>query len=120
MSKLQRKPEKNTIQDMQYRAMQVANHYHEYNKKAGHQNWDVRDYVSGLVGDVGDLVKATMAVDQRRAMPDAAAKVEHELNDIMWSLLLLYKLYQLDPEKSFLESMDTLEKRVIKMKEELK
>ncbi|HTE21509.1 MAG TPA: nucleotide pyrophosphohydrolase [Candidatus Limnocylindria bacterium] len=108
-----------SLQELQHRALEVANHYDEYNRLASHKAWDVRDYVSGLVGDVGDLVKATMAMDGRRDMPAAAKKVEHELNDIMWSLLLLYKMYGLNPDQSFLDAMSTLEKRVVSMKEGL-
>ncbi len=61
-----------------------------------------------------------MAVLGKRDIEDPLKKVEHELNDIMWSLLLLYKFYELDPDESFVRSMQELEKRVIKMKQEAK
>ncbi len=109
-----------SLKDLQKHALIVANHYDDYNRKKGRKTWDLADYTDGLVGDVGDLVKATMAVLGKRDIEDPLKKVEHELNDIMWSLLLLYKFYELDPDESFVRSMQELEKRVIKMKQEAK
>jgi NTP pyrophosphatase (non-canonical NTP hydrolase) len=105
------------MKDLQHRALIIANHYDDYNRQVGRKGWDARDYTEGLVGDVGDLMKAIMAVHDRRDMLDATAKVEHELNDVMWSLLVLYKLFQLDPAISFQKAMDELEKRLINMKQ---
>ena len=101
------------IKDLQYRALQIANHYDEYNRQVGRKGWDMRDHIEDLVGSVGDLAKANMAVIERCG---AAEKVEHELNDIMWSLLLLYRFYRLKPGASFLNSMDRVEERIVKMK----
>jgi NTP pyrophosphatase (non-canonical NTP hydrolase) len=103
---------------MQHRAMEVANHYDELNRRVGRKGWDARDYADGLVGDTGDLMKAVMAVHGRRDMPHAAANVEHELNDILWSLLMLYYFFRLDPAKSFTKAMDELEQRIVTMKRE--
>ncbi|HSW36954.1 MAG TPA: hypothetical protein VLG37_01135 [Candidatus Saccharimonadales bacterium] len=106
------------LKDLQKRALVIANHYDDYNRKKGRETWDLNDYVDGLVGDVGDLMKLIMAVRNRRDINDAIPKVEHELNDLMWSILILYKLLQLDPEASFKKAMNELEARVIKMKDE--
>lgn len=107
------------LKDLQRKSLVVANHYDDYNRKLSGKTWDLNDYVDGLVGDVGDLVKAIMAVRGRREIPDALDRVEHELNDILWSLLLLYKFFQLDPDRSFIKAMSMLEKRVVKMKKEI-
>lgn len=110
--------DKISLKEMQHRALVIANHYDDYNRKKGRKTWDLNDYVDGLVGDVGDLMKAIMGARGPRDMEDANAKVEHELNDIMWSLLILYKCFRLEPNKSFMKAMNELEARVIKMKQE--
>ncbi len=110
--------DKISLKDMQHRAMQIANRYDEYNRVIGRKGWDAQDFTNGLIGDVGDLMKAMMAVHNRRDVTDAISKVEHELNDILWSILLLYKFFQLEPTESFMKAMDALEPRVIKMKAE--
>jgi NTP pyrophosphatase (non-canonical NTP hydrolase) len=107
-----------TLNEMQYRALVIANHYDDYNRKVGRKGWEMDDYMEGLVGDVGDLMKAVMAVRDRCDMENPSETVEHELNDILWSLLLLYKFFHLDPLQSFEKSMDELENKVIKMKQE--
>ena len=108
------------LKDLQYKALVIANHYDDYNRAKGRKSWDLNDYVDGLVGDVGDLMKAVMGARNRRDMENAEAKIEHELNDIMWSLLVIYKIFRLNPDQSFAEAMDVLEKRVVDMKAELK
>jgi len=108
------------LNDLQYRALQVANHYDDYNRGKGRKTWDLNDYADGLVGDVGDLMKLIMAVRGRRDIAGATAKVEHELNDVMFSLLILYKLFRLNPDQSFAKAMDELEARVVAMKAALK
>lgn len=108
------------LKKLQRRAMEIANHYDDYNRKIGRKGWDPRDYVEGLVGDVGDLLKAVMAVHDRRDLEKPLDKVEYELNDILWSLLMLFYFFRIPPDKSFMAAMDKLEKRVLLMKEEAK
>lgn len=107
------------LKELQRKAFVVADHYDDYNRAKGRKTWDLNDYVDGLVGDIGDLMKLTMAARGRRDGEDIDTKVEHELNDIMWSLLILYHHYELDPQESFSKAMDQLEKRIIKMKQEV-
>ncbi len=101
-----------SLQDLQKRALAAAGKYDDYNRAQGRKPWDLPDYVDGLVGDVGDMVKITMAVRGRREVEDALVKAEHELNDIMWSILVLYKCFQIDPDTSFAKAMDELEQRI--------
>ena len=43
----------------------------------------------GLVGDVGDLVKLVQAHEGVRAIENARPALEHELADVLWSLLVI-------------------------------
>lgn len=111
------------LKALQHRALMIANQYDDYNRAKNRKTWDLNDYVDGLVGDVGDLTKLVMAVRGRRdgsETTDLLVKTEHELNDVLWSLLILYKLFRIDPDESFPKAMDELEARVVRMKNDLK
>jgi NTP pyrophosphatase (non-canonical NTP hydrolase) len=66
------------------------------------------------VGDVGDLVKLVMAENGHREIPDCKHKLEHELADCLWSIIVLANLHEIDLEKSFLKTMDELERNLSK------
>ncbi|MGH7157837.1 MAG: hypothetical protein ACREGD_02040 [Candidatus Saccharimonadales bacterium] len=104
--------DKISLTHMQRKALVIANSYDGINRLAGRKTWDLNDYMDGLVGDIGDLMKALMAVRNRRKMSEAEKKVEHELADVMFSILLLYKFFQLDPAESFMKQMAVLEERL--------
>jgi NTP pyrophosphatase (non-canonical NTP hydrolase) len=84
------------IADLQARAIETARLYDEYNIAAGRAEWTTGDVALGFVGDVGDLAKLVMAVDGRREIEDARAKLGHELADCLWSVLVLADRYQVD------------------------
>lgn len=63
----------------------------------------------GFVGDVGDLMKLVLAHKGIRDIPNARAKLAHELADCLWSLLVLAQQYDIDLEQAFVETMDALE-----------
>jgi NTP pyrophosphatase (non-canonical NTP hydrolase) len=58
---------------------------------------------------VGDLVKLVMAQNGRRNISDAEKKLEHELADCLWSVIVLAKAHDIDLEQAFLQTMDDLE-----------
>ena len=66
----------------------------------------------GFVGDVGDLAKLLIAENDCRNIPDSKQKLEHELADCLWSILVLANEYGINLEKSFFETMDSLEKHI--------
>jgi NTP pyrophosphatase (non-canonical NTP hydrolase) len=66
----------------------------------------------GFVGDVGDLMKLVQAMEGVRAIPDAPAKLAHELADCLWSVMTLARLYDIDLEAAFASTMDELERDI--------
>jgi len=66
----------------------------------------------GLVGDVGDLVKLVQAQNRKREIEDSQEKLAHELSDCLWSILIIAKKYDIDLEKAFMETMDSLDKEI--------
>jgi hypothetical protein len=99
------------LNKMQNRALQIASFYDESNQQAGRPSWGPSEYMSGLVGDIGDLSKLVMAHEGLREIADVEAKIDHELNDILWSYLVLCKQLGRAPGDTFYQSMDELEAR---------
>ena len=100
------------FQDLVRRAMDVRQQYVDFEKRTYGRAWTREELVQGFVGDVGDLVKLTMARSGIRNMPDAEQKLAHELADCLWSVLVLSELYGVDLEQTFLQTMDELEQHI--------
>lgn len=100
------------LNELQKRAMEIRQKYSELNAKDGHDKWQGKDFMMGFVGDVGDLNKLVMAKENMRSVEDADKKLEHELGDCLWSLLVLAENYNIDIEKAFQKTMDELDTRI--------
>ena len=75
--------------------------------------WSRAELAQGFVGDVGALMKLVMAKEGRReGPPDLDAKLEHELADCLWSVLVLADAYGVDLEKGFATTMAELEAKL--------
>ncbi len=76
--------------------------------------WTREEVALGFVGDVGDLMKLVQAAEGVRVVDQSRAQLAHELSDCLWSVLVLAKLYEVDLETSFLETMTALQDRIQK------
>ncbi len=90
------------------RAMQVRRKYALLEQKRSGSAWTNEELALGFVGDVGDLVKLVMAVNGRRDIPEAQAKLAHELADCLWSVIVLAEMHQINLEEAFLSTMEGL------------
>jgi NTP pyrophosphatase (non-canonical NTP hydrolase) len=97
---------------LQAQALRIRQLYNDLNRKDGHDQWGAKDYTMGFVGDVGDLVKIVMAKENMRNMEDVDMKLQHELSDCLWSLLVIAANYGIDLEASFAQTMLELEERI--------
>jgi NTP pyrophosphatase (non-canonical NTP hydrolase) len=100
------------FQEIKNRALSIREQYAEFEKQNYGAAWTSEEIALGLVGDVGDLTKLVMAENGRRHIPNSKNKLEHELSDCLWSLIVLADLHKVDLEKSFLETMDNLERHL--------
>jgi NTP pyrophosphatase (non-canonical NTP hydrolase) len=91
------------------RAMTVRNYYEEKERQLYGSSWTREDITLGFVGDVGDLAKLILAENGKRTIPDSKEKLEHELADCLWSIIVLSRYHDVDLETSFLKTMDELE-----------
>ena len=91
------------------RAMHVRGQYEVKENQQYGSAWTSEEIALGFVGDVGDLAKLIMAENGRRSIANSREKLEHELSDCLWSLIVLSRLHTIDLESSFLRTMVELE-----------
>jgi len=100
------------LNELLVRAEEIRKKYEELNAKQGKAAWGTKDYAMGFVGDVGDLMKLVMAKQNLRDSEDVDAKLEHELTDCLWSILILANEYGIDLDAAFARNMDQLEAKI--------
>lgn len=94
------------------RAMHLKNLFAQYESKTFGKKWSKQHIAQGLVGDIGDLMKIIMAKEGFRSVDNVDRKLAHELSDCLWSILVLARLYGINLEKSFLETVNEIEKNL--------
>ena len=97
------------LNDLTRRAVEIREQYALLEQAKYGRAWTTEELALGFVGDVGDLAKLIMAHAGVREIPEARAKLAHELADCLWSILVLARKLDVDLEKAFLETMDDLE-----------
>lgn len=100
------------ISEIQKRAVEIRELYDAHNSKNFGQKWTRLQLAQGLVGDVGDLQKIVMAKEGLRQMENIDEKLAHELSDCLWCILVLADKYDVNIKEAFLETMNSLEKRI--------
>ncbi len=96
------------------RAVEIKKKYAELEKEKYGKSWTKEQNVQGFVTDVGDLMNLVMAKEGVKEINDIDEKLNHQLSDCLWSLLVIANGYGVDIEDSFLKTMDELEKRIEK------
>ncbi|MBI3162436.1 MAG: nucleotide pyrophosphohydrolase [Chloroflexi bacterium] len=94
------------------RAIAIRKGYERKEKELYGASWTNEEIALGFVGDVGDLAKLVMAQSGRRKIPDSRQKLEHELADCLWSIIVLAHAHDIDLEKSFTQTMDEIEEHI--------
>lgn len=100
------------LNSLTQRAMAIRRQYAELERARYGRAWTPEEIALGFVGDVGDMMKLVLARAGVRDIPDAEGKLAHELADCLWSVLVLSRLYGIDLERAFLETMDELERQI--------
>ena len=95
------------------RAIAVRKQYSEKEQALYGSSWTSEEIALGFVGDVGDLVKLNVAENGKRNIPNSKEKLEHELSDCLWSIIVLAELHGISLEKAFMNTMDEVEKHMI-------
>ncbi|HRI81370.1 MAG TPA: MazG nucleotide pyrophosphohydrolase domain-containing protein [Opitutaceae bacterium] len=100
------------LSELSARALRVRQLYDAQAVRRGGRPWTAAEFAQGFAGDVGDLMKLTMAKQGLRPAENLEARLAHELADCLWSVLVLADAHGIDLEASFLRTMDELEQRI--------
>jgi NTP pyrophosphatase (non-canonical NTP hydrolase) len=98
-------------------ALTVRKMYEEKEKQLYRSAWTIEEIALGFVGDVGDLAKLILAENGRRNITDSKEKLEHELADCLWSIIVLSKLHDVNLEISFIKTMEGLKNHLLETQE---
>ena len=93
---------------MTRRALGVRDHYEAHELQTYGRPWSLQDLMLGLVGDVGDLAKLVQAHEGVREIANAQAALEHELGDVLWSVIVIADRCGVDLEIAFSRTMDAV------------
>lgn len=88
------------------RALAIRKLYEDKERQLYGSPWTREEIALGFVGDVGDLAKLVMAENGKREIENSKEKLEHELADCLWSVIVLAKLHDVELEQSFLNTID--------------
>ncbi len=91
------------------RALEIRKHYEAKEQQLYDSAWTSEEIALGFVGDLGDLAKLIVAENGKRNIPDSKAKLEHELADCLWSVIVLAHQHGVDLEAAFVNTMNELE-----------
>lgn len=91
------------------RALEIRKQYEAKEQQLYGSAWTSEEIALGFVGDVGDLAKLIVAENGKRNIPDSKAKLEHELADCLWSVIVLAHQHGVDLEAAFVNTMNELE-----------
>jgi len=94
------------------RAIEIRKRYEAKEKQLYGSAWTSEEIALGFVGDVGDLAKLIVAENGKRNIPNSRAKLEHELADCLWSVIVLAQTHGVDLESSFMNTMNELEEHL--------
>ena len=97
---------------MTARALTVREGYEEYERRTYGRSWTLGELMLGFVGDIGDLAKLVQAREGVRAIENEQVKLEHELADALWSVIVISARCDVDLDGAFVETMDELDGRL--------
>lgn len=100
------------FEQLNHEALAIKKAYTDKNQQDGHLPWSSAEYMQGFIGDVGDLAKLIMAKNNLRHIDDVDQKINHELADCLWSLLVLSSELNVNLEHEFLATMTELKQRL--------
>jgi NTP pyrophosphatase (non-canonical NTP hydrolase) len=95
------------------RGLEIRTLYQEKEKQLYGSPWTSEEIALGFVGDVGDLAKLVLAENGRRNIENSKEKLEHELSDCLWSVIVLAHIHEVDLESSFMNTMDEIQRYLL-------
>src|SRR5437660_163336 len=89
------------IEILALRARDVRQRFATFETAHIGREWSTAEIMSGFVVDVGDLTRLVMAATGARRIDDFRTKLEHELADCLWSVLVLAERLEVPLAEAF-------------------
>lgn len=105
------------VQKLIHRAMDLRTQYEKKEEQLYGAPSTDEDIAQGFLGDVNNLVKLVKAQHGKGAIANSAEKLGPQLSHCLWSVIVLAKMYDIDLEQSFMETMDKLENHLLETQE---
>jgi NTP pyrophosphatase (non-canonical NTP hydrolase) len=105
------------LQKLINRAMDVRTQYEKKERQLYGSPATDEDIAQGFLGDVNNLVKLIRAAHRKANVTDSTEKLGSQLSHCLWSVIVLAKIYNIDLEQSFMETMDKLENHLLETQE---
>lgn len=100
------------FETLQRKALFIKNFYIQKQREKGRDIWTASDYMAGFVSDIGELSELVSAKKGIRTIEDVDQKLEHELNDCLYSIIVLADEFNIDLASTFSKNMDSLAERI--------
>ena len=97
-----------TLHDATMLSVAVRSLFANFEQKKVGREWTTLDLAAGCAVDCGDLLRLVMAKEGLRQIDGVDEKLEHELCDMLWSILIIAHRYSIDLEEVFPKQMETL------------
>lgn len=105
------------LQKLIHRAMDLRNQYEKKEKQLYGEPATDEDIAQAFLGDVNNLVKLVQAQHGKAGIANSTEKLGSQLSHCLWSVIVLAKIYNVDLEQSFMETMDKLENHLLETQE---
>ena len=105
------------LQKLINRAMDLRTQYEKKEKQLYGSPSTDEDIAQGFLGDVNNLVKLVKAGHEKGSIAHRTEKLGSQLSHCLWSVIVLAKMYNVDLEQSFMETMDKLENHLLETQE---
>lgn len=105
------------LQKLINRAIDLRTQYEKKEKHLYGSSSTDEDIAQGFLGDVNNLVKLVSAAHRKGQIANSAEKIGPQLSHCLWSVIVLAKMYNIDLEQSFMETMDKLENHLLETQE---
>ncbi|MEZ0286705.1 MAG: MazG nucleotide pyrophosphohydrolase domain-containing protein [Candidatus Paceibacterota bacterium] len=99
------------LSELQQLGSEIDDAYIQSGKDKGYGVRTPLVYLGFLMTDLGELAEQVMAKEGYRDGEDIDKKIEHELADVLWAVLMLGKHLNVDMEKSYTEMVKVVKDR---------
>lgn len=94
------------------RAIELHTLYGEVEENTNNRNLSDEELALDFVGDVWDLAKLILGYNGTRDISEAEQKLEGQLAECLWSVIVLARLNNIDLEQVFIQTMDEWEQQL--------